>query len=54
MYKLYIIAVLLLLSACTAPDLTGSGKISKSNVDEHGVVCYTSIYKGEFSCVKVK
>ena len=56
------VIALLLLSACNAPDLNdpgnpdlnAPGKVSKSTIDEHGVVCYTSSYKGEFSCVKVK
>ena len=52
--RIFIVIALLLLSACNAPDLNGPGKVSKSTIDEHGVVCYTSIYKGEFSCVKVK
>ena len=47
--------LLFAVSGCTpAPDLNKPGAVAKSIVDEHGVVCYTSSYKGEFSCVRVK
>ncbi len=37
-----------------SPNLVAPGVIASTPVDTHGVVCYTTVHRGEFSCVKVK
>lgn len=52
--KKFLLFLCTILSACDAPDLTKEGRISASYPDKHGVVCYTTEFRGEFSCVKVQ
>jgi len=43
------------LGGCSeASSLENPNRITRSAVDQYGVVCYTTAYRGEFQCVKVK
>lgn len=54
-YPITVVLFLFAVSGCSpAPDLNQPGAVSKTLVDEHGVVCYTTRFKGEFFCAKVK
>jgi len=51
--RLVLLMGVFLMGCAQAPNMANPARVSKTPIDQHGVVCYTTSFRGGFSCVKV-